>query len=93
MMCDVFLLWLSLSLWWYCSTVRNTKFIHILGQYGALGTVFATRVKELWTNFLGSMGLTETVRCVGVTTSIVSCVWVFPAVLVYHAVTSAKFLA
>lgn len=44
------------------STIRNTKFTHILGQYGALGIASSVRVKELYTNFLDAMGLSETVR-------------------------------
>jgi hypothetical protein len=44
------------------STVRNTKFTHILGQYGALGIASSVRVKELWSSYLDASGLTEAVR-------------------------------
>ena len=44
------------------STIRNTKFTHILGQYSALGIASATRVKDLWNTFLGGLGMSESVR-------------------------------
>jgi len=40
-------------------TVRNEKFTHIFGQYGALGVQAASRVNDVWVTFLGAMGLSE----------------------------------